>query len=124
MNVQKIMSVVNSLTGGNTKVMEAAQKAISESQNYQPNLNGALQIAQKFGIDAQVLAGMKKHLDNPVIKMGLNTIAPGSIDKITEMGNQLEVALRQQQGNSPQNALPTNSGNDELAKRLQKLGIK
>ena len=68
------------------------------------------------------LRGMKKHLDNPAIKMGLNSIAPGSIDKITEMGNQLEAALRQR-GSAPASNAP-NPGNDELAKRLQKLGIK
>ncbi len=122
MNVQKIMSIVNTLSGGNSKVIDAAQKAISESRNYQPTLEGALQVAQKFGIDAQILAGMKKHLDNPAIKMGLNSIAPGSIDKITEMGNQLEAALRQR-GPAPTSNVP-NPGNDELAKRLQKLGIK
>lgn len=122
MNVQKIMSIVNTLSGGNSKVIDAAQKAISESRNYQPTLEGALQVAQKFGIDAQILAGMKKRLDNPAIKMGLNSIAPGSIDKITEMGNQLEAALRQR-GSAPASNAP-NPGNDELAKRLQKLGIK
>ena len=57
MNVQKIMSIVNTLSGGNSKVIDAAQKAISESRNYQPTLEGALQVAQKFGIDAQILAG-------------------------------------------------------------------
>ena len=48
MNVQKIMSIVNTLSGGNSKVIDAAQKAISESRNYQPTLEGALQVAQKY----------------------------------------------------------------------------
>lgn len=126
MNVQKIINVVKTLSGGNSKVVDAAQKAISESRNYQPTLEGAIQIAQKFGIDAQVLAGMKSHLNNPVVKMGLNTIAPGSIAKISEMGDQLESALRQNgasTGQSPQSSGMPTIQNDELAKRLKKLGI-
>lgn len=121
-----VMSVASKAIGNNSKAMNALNEAISMSGQFQPNMSGAIQIAQKFGFSAQQLANLRAMaLNNTALMNGVESVIPGATNTLVNMSKELESKLsstQNQAGGSPAIGTPsTPNSQDDVSQRLSRI---
>lgn len=101
--MSKLLDIVSALSGGNSKIITALQKAIeiANSGKYQSNMQGALQIAKDSKFTRDTIASMQQYANNSKFMQGLNMVAPGAAGELKSMFSQFSSAVDTQQTAPP-----------------------